>query len=75
MDLIEEDFGEKLKALKFSNWETLESWKQYPTNTLNPCIIAYHFAIILRISFIGRFPSPCKWQYFWFNRKSFKEIL
>lgn len=23
MDLIEEDFGEKLKALKFSNWETL----------------------------------------------------
>lgn len=23
MDSIEVDFGEKLKALKFSNWETL----------------------------------------------------
>lgn len=60
MDLIEVDFGEKLKALNFLIGKHWQSWKQYPTNTLNPCIIAYHFAIILRISFIGRFPSPCK---------------
>lgn len=60
MDLIEVEFGEKLKALKFSNWETLAKLEAISINTLNPCIIAYHFAIILRISFIRRFPLPRK---------------
>lgn len=46
MDLIEVDFGEKLKALKFSNWETLaklEAISNQYTKSMHNCISLCHY--------------------------------